>query len=354
VKRTLLTTLAFSTLGLLQAQTTQPPVIHITLLGTGIPLLNVAAYAPGTTFRSNAGTLVEAGGERFLLDCGQGILNRLLQSGGADPVNNPNVAVDKIFISHMHSDHMSDLPAIYSYGWLFRYDDPLQVWGPGPGPNGPFGMAAVMPLLRLVWDTDVNVRSNFKQAVLNFPPSGMAPIGTELREGVVYSNNGVTVTAFLVDHHPVAPAYGFRIDYRGKSVTYSGDTTYNTNLVAHAAGTDVLLHEIYGFPRAAFPEFYDYHTSPEDFARVVAGTGAKLPVFTHIATGPGTVDDLLTRTRAAGYTGPLQVGADLMTIDIFADKTVVNQPPKTAADSEMKVHLPDGGMLPARVRPIIP
>src|SRR5262245_58859647 len=121
LKRTLLT-LAFCTLSLLHAQTTQQPVIHITLLGTGIPLLNVAAYAPGTTFRSNAGTLVEAGSERFLFDCGQGVLNRLLESGGADPVNNPNVAVDKVFISHMHSDHMSDLPALYSYGWLFRYN----------------------------------------------------------------------------------------------------------------------------------------------------------------------------------------------------------------------------------------
>jgi ribonuclease Z len=353
LKRILLITLAFLTLGILHAQTTQPPVIHVTLLGTGIPLLNVGAYAPGTTFRSNAGTLVEAGGERFLFDCGQGVLTRLLQSGGADPINNPNVAVDKVFISHMHSDHMSDLPALYSYAWLFRYNVPLQVWGPGPGPNGPFGISAVMPLLRLVWDSDVNARSVFKQDVLNFPPSGMAPVANELKDGVVYSNNGVTVTAFLVDHHPVAPAYGFRVDYKGKSVVYSGDTTYNSNLVSHSAGTDVLLHEIYGFPREAFPEFYDYHTSPEDFARVVAGTGAKLPVFTHIATGPGTVDDLVNRTRAAGYTGPLQVGADLMTIDIFADKTVVNAAPKTG-DTELKLSLPDGGMLPARRRTVIP
>jgi ribonuclease Z len=315
--------------------------------------LNVAAYAPGTTFRSNAGTLIEAGTERFMFDCGQGVLNRLLQSGGADPVNNPNVGVDKVFISHMHSDHMADLPALYSYGWLFRYNVPLQVWGPGPGPNGPFGISAVMPLLRLVWDADTNVRNVFQQAVLNFPPSGMAPIANELQEGVVYSNNGVTVTAFLVDHHPVAPAYGFRVDYKGKSVTYSGDTTYNTNLIAHASGTDVLLHEIYGFPRDAFPEFYDYHTSPEDFARVVAGTGAKLPVFTHIAAGFSTVDDLVSRTRAAGYTGPLTVGSDLMTIDIFADKTVVNNAPKTV-ETELKTPLPGGGLLPARRRTVIP
>ena len=65
-----------------------------------------------------------------MFDCGQGVLTRLLQSGG--PSANPNAAVDRVFISHLHSDHYADLPALYAYGWLFRYNDPLEVWGPGP------------------------------------------------------------------------------------------------------------------------------------------------------------------------------------------------------------------------------
>jgi hypothetical protein len=66
------------------------------------------------------------------------------------------------------------------------------------------------------------------------------------------------------------------------------------------------------------------------------------------------VDDLVARTRAAGYTGPLQVGSDLMTIDIFSDKTVVNPAPPRVLDHEFKITLPDGGMLPARRRTVIP
>lgn len=307
------------------------PIITVQLLGTGVPLLNPVAYV--AFGQVNAGMLVTAGTERLLFDCGQGVLTRLLQSGG--PTDSPNVAVDRVFISHLHSDHYTDLPALYAYGWLFRYSDPIQVWGPGPGSNGPFGMGSIMPLLRAVFDTDFYIRSTlFTQ--LTFPLSGVAPIVTELTPGVVYQSNNVTVTAFLVNHLPVTPAYGFRIDYQGHSVVYSGDTRYDPSqsLTKMSTGADVVVHEIYGFDASVSQELFNYHTPPEDLARLLMIAQPKLAVLTHQAIPPGTTgEDLVTRIRLAGYSGPVQLGADLMTIDVFPNFVGVNNPARHAREA---------------------
>lgn len=327
MNRTLFSVLALCASAALQAQTTQP-IIKVTLLGTGVPLLDPVAYI--SSGRVTAGLLIEAGTERMLFDVGQGVVSRLLQSGGS--VDSPNVGVDKVFISHLHSDHLADLAALYSYGWLYRYDAPLRVWGPGPGPNQAVSTGSIMALLRVVYDTDFYVRC-CAFSILTFPISGVQPIGTDLGEGVVYNNNGVTVTAFLVDHHPVAPSYGFRVDYQGHSVVFSGDTTFTPNIPKYAKGSDVLINEIWGYPPD--PELYEYHCPPETCAAPMFTAAApKLAVFTHIAIPPGTTAaNLVSRTRAAGYAGPLQVGADLMVINVLADRVTVTQPPTTTTSS---------------------
>ena len=339
MKKTLLISLALFSSALVHAQTTTP-IIKVTLLGTGVPLLNATALA--ASGRALSGLLVEAGTERMLFDCGQGVYNRLLQSGGS--VMNPNVAVDKLFISHLHSDHIGDLAPLLALGALYRYitpndaaaDLPLRVWGPAGGPNQPVGTFATMQALRLAYQTDFYVRqlftdpndfSLFDSAVNTYSNT------IELWPDVVYRNNGVTVTAFLVDHHPMAPAYGFRVDYQGHSVVYSGDTTFSPNLISSAKNVDVLIHEVYGYPRAGGPEIYDYHTSPEDVARVFNMATPKQAVFTHMVMPPGTTpNDLVARTRAAGYTGPLTPGLDLMVINVGASAVTITPPSTTGAD----------------------
>jgi ribonuclease Z len=343
MKKTLLTILmSLPCLTFAQTTTKPLPAIHVTLLGTGVPLLNAAGYvAQG---RATAGLLIEAGTERMLFDCGQNVVTRLDQSGNAylnaNIENPPNVAVDRAFISHLHSDHMADLASLYGLGWLYRNDDPLMVWGPGPGPDSPFGMSSIISMLRLVWDADYNVRAviwNLQQNPdIAFSPVGMEPIVNDLAQGVVYQKNGVKVTAFLVDHDPVTPAYGFRVDYAGHAVVFSGDTTYNQNLVTYATGADVIIHEIWGWTEAdGTPELWSYHTNPQDWARVMLGAGPKMAVMTHISLQPPGYPDLpngsntttlVAAVKAAGWTGGLTVGQDLMTIDI-ADSGVTVTPP---------------------------
>ncbi len=338
-----LATFALCTTFVLHAQIiapppTTPPIIRVTLLGTGVPLLNPAAYvAQG---RVTAGLMVEAGPERLLFDVGQGILTRLLQAGGG--AANPYVAINHIFLSHLHSDHIADLPALYSYGWLYRDDKPFLVWGPGGGPNQPVGTAALMPLFRVAFNTDFYLRCcAFTDPNEIFSLSGVGINVIELFEDVVYSSNGVTVSAFLVDHRPVEPAYGFRVSYQGKSVIFSGDTRYSPNLISHSQNADVLIHEVYGFARDTGFQIFDYHTSPEDAARVFNATKPKLAVYTHLAIPPGsTAADLIARTRTAGYTGPLTAGADLMRIDVMANSVEVLPAPPPPQANEVPGSVP--------------
>ena len=339
------------------AQTTTPPanapIIHVQILGSGVPSINSAGYL--ASGRVNAGLMITAGTERMLFDCGQGIITRLFQSNSVDVVNDPNIGLDKVFLTHLHSDHMTDLPALFIYGWLFRNNIPLRVWGPPASANLPVGTWAIMNTARVMWQSDIYVRSAlFKETT--FDTAGVQPIVTEVQEGVVYSKNGVTVTAFLVDHHPLTPSFGYRVDYQGHSVVFSGDTQYTDNMIKYGAGADVVLHEVWGWTRdAGGSELWDYHTNPEDLARVLRGTTPKMAVMTHIALAPipafgsTTTDQLVSRVRTAGYTGNLTVGLDLMQIDVTANGVVVTPPAKSSAISDEDAAAANGGNISAEV-----
>jgi ribonuclease Z len=163
-------------------------------------------------------------------------------------------------------------------------------------------------------------------------PDGIGLRVEEVREGVVYERDGVRVTAFEVDHAPVKPAFGYRIDYAGRSIVLSGDTRVSENLIRHAEGVDVLVHEVFapetlqraGVPPERAKNIIDYHTTAEQAGRVFTRTKPKLAVYSHICMPAATDEDLLVPTRKT-YTGPLEIGDDLMAIDI-GDRVSVRRP----------------------------
>ena len=152
---------------------------------------------------------------------------------------------------------------------------------------------------------------------------------------MVYEQDGLKVTAFEVDHGSAQkPAFGYRIDYGGKSVVISGDTRPNENLVRFARDADVVIHEVF----AARPELLakspvakgiaELHTSPEDAGKIFARIKPKLAVYTHLillttdpSISPPTLSELASRTRTT-YSGPLEIGEDLMTILVGDNVTV--------------------------------
>ena len=271
--------------------------------------------------RFGPSTLVEAGGERLLFDAGRGSLQRLSQLGV------PWQEVGGLFLTHLHSDHVVGFPDLWLTGWLIApgRSVPLPV-------VGPVGTANMMSNLERAFEFDIRVRLEND----NSPGDGVVLQTQETNGGVVFERGGVKVTAFQVDHAPVRPALGFRIDYGGRSVVLSGDTRVSEELIRYAQGVDLLVHEVFvpqtlqraGVPPARAKSIIDYHVTPEQAGQVFRRTKPRLAVYSHICMPGATEDELIVPTRTE-YAGPLDIGEDLMSI-VVGDDVRIRRPPANA------------------------
>ena len=288
-----------------------PPAIRVTLLGTGNPRPSMARFGPSI--------LVEAATTpptRILVDAGRGAAQRLFAIGGRDLLS----GIDLVLLTHLHSDHVVGLPDLWLTGWLFGRERPFRL-------KGPDGTAALMAHLEKAFAFDVKVRRDLDERL---PGAGAAVDAKDVPPESAVEISGVRITAFAVDHGPVKPAYGYRIDTGGRSVVLSGDTRYSKNLIAHAKGCDVLVHEVVvpsverarsAVADATTTRIIAHHTTPEDAGRVFAEVKPRLAVYSHIVPSPATEKDLVAPTRGT-YAGPLAVGYDLMSISIGDEITV--------------------------------
>ncbi|MGE0811830.1 MAG: MBL fold metallo-hydrolase [Vicinamibacterales bacterium] len=295
----------------------QPATLQITLLGTGNPRPNMERFGPSI--------LVEAGSTRLLIDAGRGNAQRLFDIGNRTSL----VGIDALFLTHLHSDHVVGLPDLWLTSWVFGRAVPLQIIGPP-------GTAEMSGHLEQAFAWDVQTRGKDE----GFPAEGAKLAAKNVQPGVVYEKDGVTVTAFAVDHGGViSPAYGYRVDYRGRSAAFSGDTRYFEPIVEHAKGVDVLVHEVISpevearraqvvGPRAR-ERVISHHTAPDQVGTIFSKVKPRLAVYSHIVPSPATAEDLIGPTRAT-YDGPLAVGYDLMTI-VIGD-TIEVHPRKTLGD----------------------
>jgi ribonuclease Z len=280
----------------------------VTLLGTGNPRPVMSRFGPSI--------LVEAGKEKLIFDCGRGATQRLYQ------LKIPFTAITGLFLTHLHSDHTVGIPDLWLTGWVLGRDTPLPVWGPK-------GTKAMMKHLQEAYAFDIHIR---RDVDTKLPGTGVMVIAKDIEQGVVYEKNGVKVTAFLVDHGEIKPAFGYRIDYAGHSVTLSGDTRPSENLIRFAQGTDVLIHEVIdvaaytnlskGDTSEQEKKIIGHHTTAEQAGTVFSRVKPRLAVYSHIV--PPDVPDVVPHTRKT-YSGPLEVGEDLMSIEI-GDKITVHRP----------------------------
>jgi ribonuclease BN (tRNA processing enzyme) len=306
---------------------------------------------PDVTSRSGISTAVVVGDAVYLVDCGQGAGRQLARAG---------LSLDRlraVFLTHLHSDHVVDLPSLLLFGLFERTDPdapPIAVHGPGPrgslppvsehartaprpvAPESPTpGTVEMVRHLCAAYATDINDRV-FDSLVR--PPSDHfdvhdvpLPIGTgfdpngdvapPMEPFPVFRDEHVEVTATLVAHPPTAPAFAFRFDTTSGSVTISGDTAPCDNLVRLAGGTDLLLHEAIDldlvagrYPASARREAImahhrRAHTTPRQAGALAERAGARALALHHIVPPHAPRETWLV--AAETFSGTLHVPDDL-------------------------------------------
>jgi ribonuclease Z len=262
--------------------------LRVLICGTSSPM-------PHPT-RAKACVAVFAGGHFWVVDTGAGAMNRLAlwQINPRD--------IGGVLYTHFHSDHITELGEFNLQTWVAGRPGPLQVYGPP-------GVERVVAGFSEAYALDTGYRIAHHGADLMVPEVGrmqanpIAGPASGAGPTVVLEQDGLTITAFAVTHTPVEPAYGYRFDYRGRSVVVSGDTVKDAGLIAAAEGADVLVHEAQanhlvamlaaeaersGRPRIAkvLGDIPSYHTSPVEAAEVANAAGVKLLVLYHLTPPP--------------------------------------------------------------------
>ena len=278
-------------------------MIEITLLGTGSPIPDPNRAGPST--------LVRAGGQVFLVDCGRGVLQRAAAVGvGAS-------GLSALLLTHLHSDHIGDLGDLLITRWITTF-------APDPAPLpiiGPPGTADVVEATLKAFGHDIGYRIAH-HADLNAPP---AVDVHEHTEGPVWDRDGVSIRVAPTDHRPVAPTIGFRIESGTTSAVLAGDTVPCAGLDELAAGADALVHTVIrkdivaGIPQQRLRDICDYHSSVEQAAATAARAGVGTLVMTHYvpALVPGQEEQW--RALAAGeFGGRIELGDDLHRVEVNA------------------------------------
>jgi ribonuclease Z len=289
----------------------------VVLCGTGTPI---------NRDRANACTAVFVNGKFFVFDVGDGAV------GSMEKMKLPLKHLSAVFLTHFHSDHMDDLAESIDRSFMVGRHTHLPIIGGE-------GIDDIVEGIRQSYALELSYRTahhgekvmpskaaqDFKAETVRFDSRD---------EGkVVYDQAGVKVTAFWVSHEPIRPAMGYRVDYKGKSVVISGDTSMNPTLVKYTKGADVLVSEVMnnkitnqveriqrklGHPDRA-KIFFDirdsYHLSNAEVGTLATDAGVKTLMLTHLI--PNSQNDDLMKLYfedeiAEYYDGEILIGKDGM------------------------------------------
>ncbi len=291
--------------------------MRVIALGTGTPNFRRS--------QASASWLVELGnGEKFIFDIGTGSLANLAA------LEIPYTYLDKVFISHLHVDHIGDLDAMFIGGWVSNRTVPLRVWGPS-GLKPEFGTKYAVEHMREMFSWDLAGRMG------NMPSSGGHIEVTEFdysKTQVVYDQNGVRIKSWPAIH-TIDGSVSYSLEWRDKKFVYSGDTTPNKWFLAEARDADLLIHECY----LSVQQFIDLkhydperarivatviHTPPSSCGKLFAQLEPRMAIAYHTFNDFNTAPDIINGIRQS-YDGPLTLADDLLVWNIKTDQILTRR-----------------------------
>ncbi|SEG19051.1 MBL fold metallo-hydrolase [Marinobacterium lutimaris] len=292
--------LAFAGLFGLSAVSAQAET-QVVMLGTGTPVPDADHSGPSTAVIYN--------GEAYVFDVGPGMVRSAItaaQKKGIDALY--PTKIKRLFITHLHSDHILDYPELASTYWWRRTEGNISVWGPT-------GLNEMTDGYYLMTKRDIELRTTGLNPVKD--PTGYQYKTHEYDQGGWTVKDGdVTVEAFEVPHGDITPAFGYRITTPDKTIVISGDTSYSEKLVEMAKGADILVHEVIceeGWEK--LPENWQKyhaaaHTKTDMLARVANEAKPGLLVLTHVLSYSAPRENTLTEVKAL-YDGEVVLAEDL-------------------------------------------
>lgn len=275
---------------------TQTKVI---LLGTGTPAL--------ITGRSQSSVAIIVDGRSYVIDCGSGCIERIVQAKtmGIEELSFPNLT--KLFLTHLHPDHTMGLPGLLIAPWVRGRTSVIDIFGPT-------GTSQLVNGILESYKSGINEH-------LNHGPVNLHEIDKQVTEfiaGIIYQDHLVEVEAVAVDHGTF-DAYGFIFRTRDKTIVISGDTCPVPHLYKKIIDCDILIHEVYcqaailKMPEKFRNYFSKVHTSGMELGNIANEVNPGLLVLTHQILYGQSTEDLIKEVRS-NYNGKIVYGNDL---DVF-------------------------------------
>jgi ribonuclease BN (tRNA processing enzyme) len=280
---------------------------QVVLLGTGTP--------PADPDRSGAATAIVVNDTPYLVDFGAGVVRRAKSA----VVDRGVAALDPVklrvaFVTHLHSDHTVGYPDLILTPWVLGRRVPLEVYGPR-------GIAHMTEHVMEAYREDFAARQRDRKLyTVGAFPEGHAVNAHEIKAGVVYKDENVTVTAFATKH--TLESYGYRFDTRDRSIVISGDTNPTQATIDACRGCDVLIHEVLTHDwLSRRPDFHAYaavhHTTTSQLVELANQAKPGLLVLYHASLSLRPAVDsersppAVVLKEMSGYTGRVVVGRDL-------------------------------------------
>jgi ribonuclease BN (tRNA processing enzyme) len=278
---------------------------RLILLGTG------GGPRPRKVSSASAQVLIR-NNTAYVIDCGNGVARQLVFA------NVPLPTLRHIFVTHQHSDHTADYGNLIWLAWAAGLRTRVDAWGPPP-------LARMTQLFFEMNAVDIDNRITNEGRVPLVP---LVHVHELHGGGQVMHDENLKVTAALVHHPPVTPAFAYRLDSPDRSIVISGDTTKSDNLVKLAAGADVLVHAVLYVPAldrlvarvpnasALKASILANQTSAEDAGRVAQAAGVRTLVLSHFvpADDPEVTDQMWIEAASAHFSGSIIVGRDLLEV----------------------------------------